>query len=64
MKWVLIGGVENSNDSLTVVLELVACPSPSVVCLLHGVGFVVLDVSDSRVHESAMGGGRPAFPRE
>ena len=59
-----VGGVENSNDPLIVVLELVACHSPSVVCLIHGVGFVVLDVSGPRLHESAMGGGHLAFPRE
>ena len=64
VKWVFVGGVKNSNDPPTVVLELVACHSPSVVCLLHGVGFVVSDISGPRVHESTMDGGRPAFPRE
>ena len=64
MKWVLVGGAEISNDPLTLVPELVACHSPSTVCLFHGVGFIVLDASGPRVHESAMGGGHPAFPRE
>ena len=64
MKWVLVGGAEISNDPLTLVIELVTCHSPPAVCLLHDVGFVVLDVSGPLVHERAMCGGHPAFPGE
>ena len=31
MEWILVGGVENANNPLTVVLELVACDSSPVV---------------------------------
>ena len=64
VKYVLVGGVENANDPLTVVFELIACNSPPVVSFLHSVGFVVLDIGDPCVYKSAMAGRHPAFHGE
>ena len=64
MEWVLVGGVENANNPLTVVLMLVACETSPVVSLLNGMGFVVLDAGSPRVYEGAVGGGHQSLLRE
>ena len=58
-----VGGMKNANDSSTMVLELVACDSSSVVCVFHRVGLVVLGVSGPRVDKSAVSSGHPVFTR-
>ena len=59
-----VGWVENADNPLTVVLEMIACDTCPMICLLHGMRFVGLNVGSSRVQESAVGGGHPALPRE
>ena len=57
MAWISIGGFKNANDPPTMVLEMVVCNMSPVVCLFHRVELVALDVSDLRVHWSAVVGG-------
>ena len=59
-----VGLVGSTDNSLTVVLELIACDTSPIIRLLHGMRFVGLNVGSSRVQESAVGGGHPALPRE
>ena len=64
MDYIFVGGVKNANDSLTMAFELVACDSSPTIYLFDSVGFVVLDVRNPRVHESAVSSGHSAFPGE
>ena len=64
VKRVRVGRVEDADNSFAVVLELVACNTPPVVSILHGMGFVRLDAGGSCVQEGAVGGRHPALSRE
>ena len=64
MEVVGVGWVENADNPLTVVLELIACDTSSIIRLLHGMRFVGLNLGSSRVQEGAVSGGHPALPRE
>ena len=64
MKRVRVGRVEDADNSFTVVLELVACNTPPVVSILHGMGLVRLDAGGPCVQEGAVGGRHPALSRE
>ena len=64
VKRVRVGRVEDADNSFAVVLELVACNTPPVVSILHGMGLVRLDAGGPCVQEGAVGGRHPALSRE
>ena len=64
VKRVRVGRVEDADNSFAVVLELVACNTPPVVSILHGMELVRLDAGGPCVQEGAVGGRHPALSRE
>ena len=64
VEWVGVGGVRDANNPPTMVRERVACDGSPVVGLFHRVGFVILDVSDPRVHKYPVSSGHPDLTKE